>query len=456
MKQQTALDILKSGKNVFLTGSAGSGKTYTLNAYIHFLRSQGTDVAVTASTGIASTHLGGRTIHSWSGIGIRDHITPSQAREIISHKRLKKRFAKISTLIIDEISMINAQSLDMVDSMLREGRKKPSEPFGGVQIVVCGDFFQLPPIISSRKEKETSLFGQGGESVFAYTARSWKEACFAVCYLDEQHRHKRGDFFDILNAIRSGKGEENASSQLEALVGRKLDHSDDITHLYTHNFDVDRINETRLCMISAPSKRYRMKSLGKAPLVASLKQSCLAYEEFIVKRGSSVMFVKNDFEGKYVNGTLGIVTGFDADQFPIVTTRSGRKIVARPQAWQLEEDDDVLAEIRQIPLRLAWAITIHKSQGMTLDAAKMDLSRSFVAGMGYVALSRVRSLEGLELFGINKEALCVHPDVLKQDIEFIKDSQEEESLWNNLSVKRKKDIQKAFIKNFPQKKKKTF
>ena len=168
------------------------------------------------------------------------------------------------------------------------------------------------------------------------------------------------------------------------------------------------------------------------------------------------MFVKNDFEGKYVNGTLGIVTGFDADQFPIVTTRSGRKIVARPQAWQLEEDDDVLAEIRQIPLRLAWAITIHKSQGMTLDAAKMDLSRSFVAGMGYVALSRVRSLEGLELFGINKEALCVHPDVLKQDIEFIKDSQEEESLWNNLSVKRKKDIQKAFIKNFPQKKKKTF
>lgn len=448
MKQQMALEILKSGKNVFLTGSAGSGKTHTLNAYIHFLRSQGADVAVTASTGIASTHLGGRTIHSWAGIGIRDHITPVQAREIISHKRLRKRFAKINTLIIDEISMIDARVLNMVDCMLREGRKKPLEPFGGVQIVVCGDFFQLPPVISLKKKTKTSLFSQDGESVFAYTARSWEEACFSVCYLDEQYRHTKGDFFDILNAIRSGKGEEGARSQLESLIGRELDHSDDITHLYTHNFDVDRINETRLRMISASSKRYRMKSLGRAPLVASLKQSCLAHEEFIVKKGASVMFVKNDFEGKYVNGTLGIVTGFDMDQFPIVTTRSGKKIVARPQAWQLEEDDDVLAEIRQIPLRLAWAITIHKSQGMTLDAAKMDLSKSFVSGMGYVALSRVRSLEGLELLGINKEALCVHTDVLEQDKEFFKDSQEEVSRWKEFSLETKKEKELTFTSEF--------
>ncbi len=456
MNQQTALEILKSGKNVFLTGSAGSGKTHTLNTYIHFLRSQGADVAVTASTGIASTHLGGRTIHSWSGIGIRDHITPAQAREIISHKRLRKRLRKINTLIIDEISMIDARVLNMVECMLKEGRKKPLEPFGGVQIVVCGDFFQLPPVVSSQKKMNVSLFGQESESVFAYTARSWQEACFSVCYLDEQYRHTKGDFFDILNAIRSGKGEEKAQSRLEDLVGRVLERSDDITHLYTHNFDVDRINEARLRMISAPSKRYRMKSLGRVPLVASLKQSCLAQEECIVKEGASVMFVKNDVEGKYVNGTLGIVTGFDDEHFPIVTTRSGVDIIARPQAWQLEEEEVVLAEIRQIPLRLAWAITIHKSQGMTLDAAKMDLSKAFVPGMGYVALSRVRSLEGLELLGINKEALCVHPDVLEQDKEFFKDSQEEELSWKELPSEIKKQKQRFFKRTFSGKKKDIF
>jgi len=455
MKQSLALDILKSGRNVFLTGSAGSGKTYTLNAYIDFLQSKKARVAVTASTGIASTHLGGMTIHSWSGIGIRDRLSKHDINDIISKRYTAKRFKKTDVLIIDEVSMIAPHTLDLVDRVVRAGRGDLRSPFGGIQVVVCGDFFQLPPVISNQTQDD-SLFSDEKEKTFAYDASSWEEAGFAICYLEEQYRHKEdGNLSSLLNAIRSGEVDEEIRQQVDGIIqesSKKNILSE--THLYTHNRHVDHINEKKLRVLPGGSKRYIMKEGGKEPLVALLKRSCLAVQELILKKGASVVFIKNDPENRYVNGTLGTVIDFDEEGIPLIKTRSGAIIPAYPQTWKLEDEGRELAELRQIPLRLAWALTVHKSQGMTLDSACIDLSGSFVPGMGYVALSRVRSLEGLHLLGINEAGFQVHPHVLEKDKEFISLAQEEEKEWKNLSPKEQQEAHQKFFDRFSSKKKK--
>ena len=186
------------------------------------------------------------------------------------------------------------------------------------------------------------------------------------------------------------------------------------TRLYTHNVDVDSINNEELRIIGGGARGYNMVSVGAEALVMALKKSCLAHERLVLKKKAKVMFVKNNYVEGYVNGTLGEVVDFE-NGFPIVETAGWRKIVVRPEEWKIEEDGEVKARIKQIPLRLAWAITIHKSQGMSLDAAVIDLSKSFVRGMGYVALSRVRTLNGIRLVGINDDALKVSDEVLEFD-----------------------------------------
>lgn len=190
-----------------------------------------------------------------------------------------------------------------------------------------------------------------------------------------------------------------------------------------------------------------MTSRGNSDLIATLKKGCLAFEELVVKEGAIVMFVKNNQNRGYVNGTLGKVIGFEKeDDYPIVKTYSGQEIIAKPESWTIENDEEVIAEISQVPLRLAWAITIHKSQGMTLDAAEIDLSKSFAYGMGYVALSRVKSLEGIRLMGINQQALLVDEEITKIDSLFKKLSEKIEGELKNLSNKNIQTKQKDFLK----------
>ncbi len=406
MTQEDALAILKLGHSVFLTGGAGAGKTYVLNEYIKWLKSHVISAAITASTGIAATHIGGVTLHSWSGIGIKDRLTEYDLDELEQKKNLYTRYKGTQVLVIDEISMLHAHRLDMVDLVARTIRKD-SRPFGGMQVVFCGDFFQLPPV---SRNKEVSV------NDFAFNAKVWKKLNPVVCYLTTEYRHTGDNLSLVLRDMRSGTLEDNLKRTLVGSTKKSVAH---ITHtkLYTHNEDVDRINNTEYAQISDEEKVFEMKTKGKANLVDSLIQSCLAPETLKLKVGTRVMFVKNDQGKRYNNGTLGVVIKFTNLGFPVVKTVSGAELTVTEDAWRIEEDGKVKAEIKQIPLRYAWAITVHKSQGMTLDAAQIDLSKTFTFGMGYVALSRVRTIEGVELLGFHDDALLMHPEILMLDKE---------------------------------------
>jgi len=440
MKQSEALDILMMGKNVFLTGQAGSGKTFLINRYVRFLKKNKVGVAITASTGIAATHLGGITIHSWSGIGIKKVLTDAEITKLNSNERVRDRVNAAKVLIIDEVSMLHSYRLDTINKICKVLRHSEL-PFGGLQVIFCGDFFQLPPIKDEGEEK----------SSFAYKAAAWGALNLSVCYIREQHRQWDEDYLRILNDIRTSSLEESTFEKLATRLNAKLTEGIVPTKLYSHNVDVDAINNLELSKIDGPNHIYEMQTKGKKELVAALKKGCLAPEALTIKKGAVVMFVKNNPAKGYINGTLGKVIDFDKDAYPHVTTYAGREIVAAPGTWTVEENDKILAEISQIPLRLAWAITIHKSQGMSLDAAEVDLSKSFSYGMGYVALSRLRSLEGLRLLGINQMAFLVDKEISALDLELKRLSNAASSELGNMSSSDIKKFQREFLNSITAK-----
>ena len=411
MNQEEALRILKNGHNVYLTGAAGSGKTYLLNTFIRYLKAKGVNVGVTASTGIAATHMAGITIHSWAGIGILRTASDTQIQTIIRNKQIAKRLRKTQTLIIDEVSMLDADRFELLEKVVRLARGS-WEPFGGMQVVLCGDFFQLPPVARVNEPLPR----------FVYKSAIWNNINLKVCYLHEQYRQGDKEFLGILNAIRDATVDERVVNRLHQCRIAAVSKSRRVVKLYSHNPDVDLENERELARLPGKEYEYQMVVAGVPAIAQSLKRGCLAPERLVLKKGATVMFVKNNFEKGYVNGTLGTVRGFNEAGSPIITLLNGREIVADSATWSVEENGKILAQTIQIPLRLAWAITVHKSQGMTLDAAQVDLSKCFEKGMGYVALSRVRSLEGLRVLAFNDLALKVNEETLAFDQELKRSS----------------------------------
>ena len=415
MNQEEALEILKNGDNVFLTGAAGSGKTFLLNKYIQYLKAKGVNVGVTASTGIAATHMEGITIHSWAGIRLLRTASDKEIQAIVENKRIAKRFQNTQTLIIDEISMFDAERFDLLERVARLARGS-WEPFGGLQVVLCGDFFQLPPVAAANEPLPK----------FVYKSANWKSMNLKVCYLHEQYRQGDDEFLRILNSIRDASVDETVVNRLHQCRTTVFPSTpvSRVVKLYSHNANVDLENERELSNLPGKEYEYLMEMKGVPAIADSLKRGCLAPEKLVLKKGAAVMFVKNNFEKGYVNGTLGTVSGFNDSGFPVIVSLNKKEIVAEPATWSVEENGKIIAQTKQVPLRLAWAITVHKSQGMTLDAAQVDLSKSFQKGMGYVALSRVRSLEGLRVLGFNDLALKIDEEALAFDQE-LKNSSEE-------------------------------
>lgn len=403
MDQGLALEILLAGESALLTGPAGTGKTYLLNQFISTAKAEGKHVSVTATTGLAATHLGGNTIHAWSGMGIADMLTPGFADHLSKTRR--ETIQKTDILIIDEISMLHDFRLDMIDEICRLVRKK-DKPFGGIQLVMSGDFFQLPPVNRSGAR-------EGG---FVVTSEVWRELDPVVLYLNVQHRQDDEALLGILTAMRAGDVRRHHAESLLARAEVQPENPENITELHTVNVDVDTINEQRLNMLDDDARTFSRFTTGSENYVESLQRSVLAPSELVLKKGALVMAVKNSPQRTYANGSIGTVVDFEpGTEYPVVEFRSGKTVTMVPDAWELRDGDKKRASISQIPLRLAWAITVHKSQGMTLDAAKIDLRKAFVPGMGYVALSRVKNIDSLYLYGINRMALAISEDALAID-----------------------------------------
>jgi ATP-dependent exoDNAse (exonuclease V) alpha subunit len=427
MTQAQAFSIMKTGVNIYLTGSAGSGKTYLLNQYIQYCKDHDITVACTASTGIASTHMNGMTIHGWSGIGIKETLTEHDIDALEQKSYLWKRFDKTKVLIIDEVSMLHAHRLDMVNTVCKRF-KRNDKPFGGLQVILSGDFFQLPPINKNNQLNNKDIITH---------STAWEEMNPAVCYLTEQYRQEDQVLTNILNNIRDNKIGDSDIKLLEERIGAPLQQDIQPTKLYTHNVHVDSENVQELEKIIDQQEVFNMETTGHEVLVDILKKSCLAQEKLILKVGAEVMYIKNNFEQNYVNGTRGKVVGFSEgfqsrDKMPIVRLYNGKTVYTNYETWEIEENGKVKASLKALPLRLAWAITIHKSQGMSLDHAQIDLSNTFSYGMGYVALSRVRTLSGITLVGFNPNSLAVDPEVLKLDKELRKHSEENIKLFGAL------------------------
>ena len=509
MKQSTALDILKTGKNVFLTGSAGAGKTYTINQYLHYLRARGVNVAVTASTGIAATHMNGMTIHSWAGIGILDRLTPADLKRIQKRHAVVERVERAQVLVIDEISMLHKKQFEVLNQVLQAIRENDA-PFGGIQLLLAGDFFQLPPV-GERHETPRDKF--------AFMAQAWIEADLRICYLTEQHRQRQTaskdattgdsyhglDLLAILQQIRTQQFTADILPALRATANHTL--SNTRTRLFTHNFNVNQINEQELSNLNTPSQTYESWSEGDAALVETLQKGVRNPPSLTLKIGAKVMFIKNNADLNVSNGTLGEVVGFvplqpaDKDQqekdqqenakqsdkktavksddnanantnnnadndttakadtdtdnrlnqianglYPLVRLNDGRQVIVEYDTWRIDDDDgEIVAAYYHIPLTLAWAITIHKSQGMTLDAAEIDLSKTFENGQGYVALSRLRRLSGLRLLGINELSLKLDPTARGADIRFLALSKAFEDEFLRKNPETIQQAQEAFI-----------
>lgn len=404
MNQEQALKIMLSGSNVLLTGPAGAGKSYLLNKFVHLCADNGKKVAITATTGLAAAHIHGQTVHSWTGIGISDKLDKDYIYTL-SKKKIKN-ITTTNVLIIDEISMLHDYNLDMINDALKIVRQS-EEPFGGLQIILCGDFFQLPPVL------------RGGDGNFVTSSQCWDESNLAICYLEEQHRTDDDRLQEILNSMRDGNLRMRHLRWLQERIGEKPNTP--TTKLYTLNIDVDKENEQELNKLSGDTHYFLRTSRARSLThLDRLQDNILAPEILKLKVGALVMTVNNDANRRWVNGSIGTVMKFTNDGLPIVKFHNGHEYTVAPEEW---EHSNGLASISQIPLRLAYAITVHKSQGMTLDSAVIDLSKAFVEGMGYVALSRVRSLNTLYLLGINRRTFQVSKVAQEIDSVFRKQSE---------------------------------
>jgi ATP-dependent DNA helicase PIF1 len=466
------------GNSFFFTGAAGTGKSYALREIIRIMKAfySAEELQIVAPTGMAALALGGCTIHSFAGIGLGAEDAEYLVDKIKKNRKSLQRWRSVRVLIIDEVSMLSGELLDKLEYIANNVRPRSELPFGGIQIVLCGDFFQLPPIGTNAKQQNnqkpiakasasasfpakssaaSSPFASmivvsdnskstnaspASSNLFAFSSKSWKRLVKQTFKLTQVFR-QIGDlkFVQALNEVREGEVSDQVYQQLINCVGRELpfDHGVEATRLYPTKNQVAMHNSQRLNKITGSVMEYKAQDRSRWPDSPQLKQirdGCPAPEFLHLKIGAQVVLLKNFPDDELVNGSRGTVTSFvskakteiDTEDetnpvalskntllLPLVTFENGVTRLIQSEKWSIVIDDEELASREQIPLDLAWALSIHKSQGMTIAQIEVSLRSVFECGQAYVALSRVTSLEGLKISEhFRKEVIRAHPDVV--------------------------------------------
>jgi len=435
-EQKDAFKYIENGDNIFITSKgAGCGKTYLLNQIIQVYKKK-KNIAITASTGIAAVLLNGMTLHSWAGIGLGKKDTKTLIKDILKKKNYKSRWIKTDILIIDEISLISPELFEKIDYIGRFIRDN-SRPFGGIQLIVSGDWLQLPTVDSDK---------------YAFQSKLWKTTINSVVYLKTIQRQKNPLFQEVLNSIRIGRITNKVKKALRSRLNIELKNEYGIipTQLYSMNIDVEKINNQELEKLAKTTNSFKRiynakwipKIINKQSKITSYFNTsniekkdkhefndievetkevsqeyleiCNCQEKLELLIGLQVILISNlDQKRKLVNGSRGIIIGFNEEDFPIVKFINGIQETIEYHLWSIEVDNVLIGEIKQIPLKLGYASTIHKSQGSTLDYVIINLDKLFEVSQGYVGLSRVTHLEGLSIKGLDFNKFKVNIEALK-------------------------------------------
>lgn len=404
--QELAYSCMVSGKSICLTGSAGTGKSFVIKKFRKNYQNQRV-IATTSTTGISAILIGGTTIHSYLGIGLGTGSVGSLTTKILKKSYLRKRWKQLQTLIIDEISMLSPDLFDKLEAIARAVRSD-NRPFGGIQLILSGDYTQLPVV---------------GEDNFCFEAETWNKCIDKTVYLKTNVRQTDLEFQNCLSEVRLGKLSRESKDFLKSCCGKKLTNDLGIkpTKIFSTNVEVDEMNNEELDELAEDGREFNQYDMeselyifvpDREYVLNKYRKSCPAPETLQLCEGAQVMLVWNlDIDSQLVNGSRGVVIGFMED-LPIVRFLDGQERVIDYNTWDIEEGDQKIMSITQIPLKVAYSITSHKSQGATLDYALVDMSNIFTYGQAYVALSRVRTKSGLSIRGLDFKKIKTHPKAI--------------------------------------------
>jgi ATP-dependent DNA helicase PIF1 len=385
----TIKSLIKNKRNIFITGCAGTGKSYMLNK----IKEDFPSLQLTASTGVAAVNISGSTIHSFAGIG----IAKSQSKQIYHrlHPDVLDRIKDCELLAIDEISMLSAKTLNLIDEVFQLVRHN-QKPFGGMQLIVVGDFLQLPPVSDNEVSKD-----------FAFKSRAWQNAEFENIILDKVYRQEDTDFINLLNKVRFGIPIDRDSFSDRNFNGTTL-------KLFALNRYADQVNVMQLSNIPTAAYSYQAFDTGSVFAQKMLDAHCLAVKTLQLKVNARVMLLINkDISNALINGSTGIVSALSSHSVTVDFDNGITRSFSQEPVAKIVLNNEIVASREQIPLRLAWAISIHKAQGMTLDKVHVDMKGLFEDGQAYVALSRAKTNAGLSVANLDHKKIKANKDAVE-------------------------------------------
>lgn len=425
--QVVAFDLVRKGNSIFITGSAGTGKSFLINTIKTWAEKNDKKIAITALTGAAAALIQGKTIHSWASVGTGKDTVDDYYHYISNKWPAKMKWFKTNILVIDEVSMMDARFLDMLEDLACRIRRS-NKPFGGIQVILCGDFFQLPPVSKSLR------MGEDGEeyedTFFCFEANCWNKLISHTVELKEIMRQKDIEFATCLQKVRKGLVDEEVINLIESCYSKSKIKKEIMTlikptRLYTTRVKVDEINTKELIKLQKMGNEVNHYNASGSSTKKSTPEELERYLEIMDKdnpyekdlylaKDAQVMLLANLFtEEGLVNGSRGVIIDFQ-DNYPIVKFMNGIELQIKEHEWRMDVNSSQTIIRKQIPLKLAWAITVHKSQGASLDCVELDIGSSiFEYGQTYVALSRVRSIDGLNIKDFNPKKIMAHPRVIE-------------------------------------------